>query len=54
MGHTKDTHSLPFGHSAKAAVDIDGLVVSHHVPDIYVSAECMATSSSKTTWNLSP
>jgi protein SDA1 len=28
MGHTKEAHSLPFGHDAKAAEDIDGLVVS--------------------------
>lgn len=27
-GHTKEVHSLPFGHGAKAAEDIDGLVVS--------------------------
>jgi len=31
MGRTKDAHSLPFGHGAKAAVDIDGLVVSYDV-----------------------
>jgi hypothetical protein len=28
MGHTKEAHSLPYGHDAKAAEDIDGLVVS--------------------------
>jgi len=31
MGHTKEAHSLPFGHDAKAAEDIDGLVVSYPV-----------------------
>lgn len=28
MGHTKEAHSLPFGHDAKVAENIDGLVVS--------------------------
>ena len=28
MGHTKEAHSLPFGHDEKAVEDIDGLVVS--------------------------
>ena len=28
MGHTEGGHSLPFGHDAKPADDIDGLVVS--------------------------
>ena len=36
MGHTKETHSLPFGHDAKAVEDIDGLAVSWGCPEIYL------------------
>lgn len=28
MGYSQETHSLPFGHNAKPAEDIDGLAVS--------------------------
>lgn len=39
MGHTKETHSLPFGHGAKAVEDIDGLIVSYGCPKIYPFVE---------------
>jgi len=43
MGHTKEAHSLPFGHNVKAAEDIDGLIVSCSCPEIHLFAENIAT-----------
>lgn len=39
MGYTEEAQSLPFGHDAKAAEDIDGLIVSSGYLEV-----CLPTS----------
>jgi hypothetical protein len=43
MGYTRESLSLPFGHHAKAAEDIDGLTVSYGCPEIYLFAKHTTT-----------
>lgn len=52
MGIARGSQPLPFGHSAEAAVDIEGLVVSHLHPSLGLRAGLMfaVSSFSRTTY----
>jgi len=47
MGYTKEARSMPFGHVAKAAEDVEGLVVSCGYPEICLFAEHKATLATR-------
>ena len=54
MGHTEGERSLPFGHSAKAADDIDGLIVSRDAQNLYLFTEYAAILAPRGPPEISP